>query len=336
MTKRRKDKGLARCVYWKHGAYWHVQQNKWTRLGKDYPAALRTLATMDVADGPPVTVETLIAQYEIKELPKLALRTQQNRLQQLKAVRDCFGKMHPNDIETSDVFNFWQDRGEIPQAKKEVRALSALLSYGRLVGCVKKPNVCFDMDLPEYGKTPKADPDYVDGGYVTDADFLFARERAPRMMQYAMDLALIAGMDGATIRRLERRHITDDGLKFERGKTGEHQLIEWNDDLRAVIDALKREQPQLRRFLLCSVKGRGKGGPLTLDGFQTAWQRVMAKVKADGGKRFGFHDLRGKSGSDAADDAEAQQRLGHKSVETTRKHYRRLPVRGKALARPIS
>lgn len=330
--KRKSDKHLAPRVYYRSGAYYYAartadpRKSKWHWLAKTYPEALRALATLVKADGPPLTLEALIARYDVQVLSKQAPRTQLNRRQQFKQIRDVFGKVHPNDITTADVFQFWESRGCIPQAKKEISALSAVLSYGRKVGAVNHDNPCFDMDLPA-----RPDGQRSRARYVTDDEFVFARSLAPPMIGYAMDLALIAGLDGATIRRLERRHITDDGLRFERGKTGTDQLIEWNDDLRAVIDALKREPPQLRRFLVCSVKGKGKGGPLSLDGFQTAWQRLMDKVQAAGREPFAFHNLRGKSGSDAASDEEAQHRLGHKSVETTRKHYRHLPVHGRPL-----
>jgi len=96
------------------------------------------------------------------------------------------------------------------------------------------------------------------------------------MIGFAMDLAYLAGMDEGTIRELERRHLTDEGIRFERGKTGMLQLIEWNDELHLTVDALKRERPQLRKALICNRKGQ----PYTANGFQSQWQRVMRKAKA--------------------------------------------------------
>jgi integrase len=164
--------------------------------------------------------------------------------------------------------------------------------------------------------------------YVTDEAFLFVRERAQPMVGYAMDLAYVAGIDEGTIRLLERRNLTDDGIEFERGKTGKLQLIEWNDELHAIVAGILRERPQVRRFLICNRKGL----PYSANGFQSQWQRLMKRCKAEGfTEHFHFHDLRAKSASDAETDQEAADRLGHGDVKLTRRVYRRLPQRARAL-----
>jgi integrase len=148
------------------------------------------------------------------------------------------------------------------------------------------------------------------------------------MIGYAMDIALLAAIDEGTICKLERRHLTEEGIEFGRSKTGKPQLIEWNEELRLTIKALLAERPQLRRALICNRKGR----PYTPNGFQSQWQRLMRRCKAEGFKyHFHFHDLRGKSASDAASDQEASDRLGHADVAFTRRVYRRLPRRAMAL-----
>lgn len=320
MGRRRKsDKHLPRRVYRRHGAYYYAEPGgKWHRLAKDYPGALRALAALVKSDNPPVTVDTLIARYEVEVLAKKAERTRQTRAQEFRQVRAVFGKMHPADIEPADVFKFWLGRGQIEQAKHEIRALSAVMTFGRQIGAYKHPNPCFGLRLPESPPRER---------YVTDDEYLFVRDRAPEMIGYAMDLAFIAGMDQGTIRRLERRNLTDTGIVFERRKTGERQEVEWNDELRGIVAAALREKPQVRRAVICTRDGK----PYTLSGFQSAWQRLMAKVERDGGPRFHFHDLRAKSASDADSDQEAADRLGHQDVALTRAVYRRLPRRARAL-----
>lgn len=297
MGRRRKsDKHLPRRVYRRHGAYYYAETGgKWHRLAKDYPGALRALAALVKSDNPPVTVDTLIARYEVEVLAKKAERTRQTRAQEFRQVRAVFGKMHPADIEPADVFKFWLGRGQIEQAKHEIRALSAVMTFGRQIGAYKHPNPCFGLRLPESPPRER---------YVTDDEYLFVRDRAPEMIGYAMDLAFIAGMDQGTIRRLERRNLTDTGIVFERRKTGERQEVEWNDELRGIVAAALREKPQVRRAVICT---------------------------RDGGPRFHFHDLRAKSASDADSDQEAADRLGHQDVALTRAVYRRLPRRARAL-----
>jgi integrase len=324
--RRKYDKGLPRRVYHRHGAFYYAAPDgKWHRLAADYPAALRAYATLVKSDDPPVTVEALIARYEVNVLADQAERTRINRRQQFTKIRESFGRMHPADITPANVWEFWEKRGMTPQAKKEIESLSTVLSYGRKVGALNHDNPCWGLKLPNTGER---DGEAV---YVTDAAYLFARDRAPPMLGHAMDLALVAGIDGATVRSLERRNITPDGLRFRRPKTDKDQLIDWNDELRMVVDAILREPPQLRRALICVTKGKRTGHALTLNGFQTAWQRLMVRVAKAGGQRFGFHDLRAKSASDAGSDEEARDRLGHQDVRTTVRHYRRLPRKATAL-----
>lgn len=104
---------------------------------------------------------------------------------------------------------------------------------------------------------------------------------------------------------------------------------EWNDELRGVIDAALREEPRFRQVLICN----GNGKPYTADGFQTNWQRLILRCLKEGriAERFTFHDIRAKSESDAGSDQEAADRLGHGDAALTRRVYRRLPKRGRAL-----
>lgn len=317
---RKKDKHLPQRVYHRRGAYYFVDlAGKWHPLGKDYPGALRNLAILLARDAPTDTIEQLIGKYEAEVLPQKAKKTRQGRLQEFKPIREVFGQMRAEDIEPHHVWTYWQTRGMIEQARHEIRAFSTLLTFARRVGALKKPNPCFGLQLPTSSRRDH---------YVTDDEFLFVRDRAQTMIGYAMDVALIAGMDEGTIRTLERKNLTDEGIEFTRPKTGEFQLVQWNDELRLTVQAILRERPQLRRVLICNRKGQG----YSLNGFQSQWQRLMRRAKKDGlARSFHFHDLRAKSASDADSDQEAADRLGHGDVKLTRRVYRRLPRRSVAL-----
>jgi integrase len=56
----------------------------------------------------------------------------------------------------------------------------------------------------------------------------------------------------------------------------------------------------------------------------------MAKHVKAGGQRFTFHDLRSVSADGSATAEEAQARVGHASLETTKRHY----LRGLTRAKP--
>lgn len=322
--QRKTNRHLPQRVYERRGAYFYFPRKGPAVLLHDngdrsYPAALRALARVLGAEGPTGTVEQLVARYDAEELGQKAERTRRGRRQEFKPLVRVFGHMAPEDLEPHHVWTYWTARGRTEQARHEIRALSALLTFARRIGARKQPNPCFGLQLP---LSPPRDR------YVTDEEFLAVRELAPAMIQYAMDLALLCGVDGATVRKIERRHLTDEGIEFERTKTDAFQLIEWNDELRLTVQAVLRERPQLRRVLICNRHGQ----PYSLNGFQSQWQRVMRRAKKAGMALFHFHDLRAKSASDAKSDQEAADRLGHGDVKLTRKVYRRLPRRAPALS----
>lgn len=316
---RTKNKHLPARVYIRGRAYHFVDKSgKWHNLGRDYPSALRKYAALMEKDGPANTIQQLVGRYSAEELGRKADKTIRGRLQEFKPLIKAFGTASAEDIEPHHVWGYWLTRGRTEQARHEIRALSTLLTYARRIGARTRPNPCFGLQLP--GSKPR-------DRYIGNDEFLAVRALAPAMIALAMDLALIAGVDGATIRRLERRHVTKDGLLFERGKTGALQLIEWNHELKLTVDELLALRPQLRRALVCNRKGQ----PYTSNGFQSQWQRVMKKAKKAGLATFHFHDIRGKSASDAESDQEATDRLAHADPATTRKIYRRRPKRAKAL-----
>lgn len=103
-------------------------------------------------------------------------------------------------------------------------------------------------------------------------------------------------------------------------------LIEWSDELRGIVDRAKRLPPQIPgEYLIRKRNGR----PYSARDFSAIWQRVMAKHVKAGGQRFSFHDLRSVSADGAATAEEAQARLGHASVATTKRHYLRGLIRAK-------
>lgn len=326
-AKRTRDFDLPKRVYRKNGAFWYVDcQNEWHRLASldDYSGMLTALGALLSRDEPLNTIELLWASYQGAALPKLAAKTRAGRRNDMKKPLEVFGKVNPEDVKPHHIWTYWRERGETEQARHEIRAFSALLTYARQVGARKGPensNPCYDLKLPGAKARDL---------YVTDAMFFAVRDIAPTMLGYAMDLAWSACLDSGTIRRLEWRDTTKTGLLFERGKTKKLQQID-GEDLVSILRQLRQERPQVRRSIVCARNGRA----YTADGFQSAWQDAIAKaIKLERLKpeeRYHFHDIRAKGGSEAESDEAASDLLGHGDVKVTRKHYRRLPQRSQAI-----
>lgn len=323
--RRTKDTDLPRHVYRHNGAFRHRagKNTPWTRLADldDYAGMLTALGALLEKGTPLNTVELLWASYQTDELHKLAAKTQQNRRNDMKRPLAVFGKVDPASIEPHHIWTYWKKRGETEQARHEIRALSALLTYARQVGARKLENPCFKLGMK--GSASRT-------VYVTDAMFYAVHDIAPPMIQYAMRLMWCAGLDGATVRKIERRNVTATGLLFERGKTKKLQQID-GPDLVQILKAALSERPQLRRFVICTHKG----GAFSAHGFQTAWQRAIRRAIELGRlapeQRYHAHDIRAKAASESASDEAAKDLLGHGDKQVTVHHYRRLPQRSEAV-----
>lgn len=76
---RKSNRHLPRGVYAHHGAYWLVRDAKWTRLAKDFGAAMAEYGRLQAASIHIVTVTDLIARYSAEVLARRGALTARNR-----------------------------------------------------------------------------------------------------------------------------------------------------------------------------------------------------------------------------------------------------------------
>lgn len=88
--------------------------------------------------------------------------------------------------------------------------------------------------------------------------------------------------------------------------------------LEALLARSKAMKPDIPNDYLIR---RSNGKPYTKSGFSSNWQRLTQKHVKAGGEHFAFHDLRSVSADGADTVEEAQARLGHASVETTKRFH---------------
>lgn len=357
--RRTKDKHLPQRVYWKNGAFWFVDyQNKWHRLGATMAEMYKELAKHVDHNGPLHTMGDVFDRFIIEKIPLLAARTQSDYLGYIENLRLYFGDAPPEDVTAGDVFDYRNKRAErsVVQANREKSCLSSVFTAA-IEWKLRTDNPC--RLVP---KLSEADRDR----YVFDEEFLAVykltaivmHDDSGAIMQCAMDLATITGQREGDLLRLpcnDPRVYTKAGIVFRPSKskrrhprhgklieTAKTVIVEWSDELHAVVDRLRSLGPRLRPTLICTQEGK----PFTESGFRSNWHRLMtAAVK--GAKRkdgswitepvitepFTFHDLRAKRASDAEDVIEANEALAHDDLKTTQKIYRRKPRRARAGAK---
>ena len=165
--------------------------------------------------------------------------------------------------------------------------------------------------------------------YVTDAEIAAVRKHATARICLAIEGALLTALRRGDLLRLTRANLKDEGILVRTSKTGVPLLIEWSDALRAWTDRARRLKPQVPGTYLIRTR---TGQFYTTQGFSANWKRTMQKAVArEGIEPFTFQDIRRKSSDDSADEHEAQARLGHTNVSTTRRHYRTKPNRVRPL-----
>ena len=165
----------------------------------------------------------------------------------------------------------------------------------------------------------------------------FNKNYAPTWMRCYCLLKRLTAMRQGNMLKLDDANITARGIEYQQNKRGARRIVRWSWALRIVVQAIQSIRPALsplpenvKRIPQPLFPSR-YGTQLSSRGFKTAWQKAMVAYAKAGNERFWEHDIRAKSGSDAESDERAQNLLGHDSVATTRRHYRRAPVKVRPL-----
>lgn len=325
--KRRQDNHLPRRVYLVHGSYYfRPKAAKPVNLGRDLGAALSKYAGLIGGNWSGRTLGDVIDRYRGEVLPlKRSAKTRGDQGKQLDRLKATFGDMLPDNLTAQHCYKYQDDRrgedGErVPVAARHEVALLGHVFAKAIRWGKAAANPARGLDLgPRSPKRPQ----------VTMAQVEGVKRLANARLKPAIDLAVEIGQRRGDLLKLKREHLTAEGIYIEQGKGGARVLIEWSANLERVVAELKAMSPQIPgEYLIRTRRGR----PYSASGFYQIWRRVMAKHVAAGGQHFTFHDLRSVSADGAATAEEARDRLGHASVETTKRHY----LRGVTKAKPRS
>ena len=328
MGRRRKhDKHLPQRMYLHHASYWFRPKHaKPINLGRDLAGALARYGSLIDRQWSGRTIGDVIDRYRIEVLPlKRSAQTRSDQGKALDRLKRVFGHMLPQNVTPQACYRYLDTRRTREGKLAPVAARHEISLLGHVFSKAVRWGICSvnpvrGLDYGERsGKRQRVPLDQV--GAV--------RALASRRMRIAIDLAISTGQRRGDLLSLKREQLSDEGIVFRQSKTGAGVLIEWSENLRSIVDSAKRLSPQIPgEYLIRKPNGK----PYTARGFSAIWQRLMAKHVKAGGQRFSFHDLRSVSADGAATAEEARDRLGHASVETTKRHY----LRGLTRAKPRS
>jgi integrase len=315
--KRIHDTHLPKRVYLRRGVYYFVDYlGKWHSLGKTMSVMYMNLSHL--VEGSPVrSMNDLFERYEIEVIPTKAPRTQKDNTREIKLLRAVLGEMAPRQFLPRHGYAYYNERKKTShhRAVNEMALLSHVFTKAVEWG-VSDSNPC--REIRKQRPKPRQ-------RYVSDSEYQAAYRVMPPMVQCAMDLAVLTSLRPADLLGLERSNLTEEGIRIDTRKTGKRLIIQWSDELRAVVKRALALPPHIRQPLISTRRGR----PYTVSGWNSIWYRRMKKSVADKKnaltESFQFRDLRAKSASD--DTAEsATARLGHNDPRLTEKTYRRKPA----------
>lgn len=338
-AKRSRLKAFAPGVRWKNGAWrWRVpmwvddatlcrvlEGKREITLGKNQAlAAARYIEILDLlgverrATG---KIGDLMDRYAREVVPTKKPASQRSNVGSLARLRPVFGHMPVEDFESRHAFQYRDTLKATPTtANRDIEVLSHLFSKAIEWGVIRNEQHPIRGLRVKNSRPPR-------DRYVTDEELTKALQVAPPFIVAYVRLKLALGLRKADMLRLRLSDAAADGIRAAHTKTGKRTVYAWTDERRAAWDACMAVRPRRVaniHLLFCTRHGQ----PYVTDdgrtaGFNSVWQRFMAKAVASGVQRFTEHDLRAKVASDSSNAEQARARLGHASAATTKRVYMR-------------
>lgn len=325
----------------KHGAYYYRPHpserdlfggKTWFWLGDTYPKALRKFATIKELEAGE-DLASVIDRYRAEVLPSLKPQTQASYSPALDRLRLGLGH---NKVVTAKPQVIYKYMDQVRKARtmnianQDLKVLNQVLDSAVRWGVIER-NV-IKGEVKYFGKRDglKKERDR----YVEDWELAAWQSVAsPQQVAFAALVMLTGGRKSDTLRIMEN-HITKDSLTIHNSKTGEDAVYHMTEALQTAIEEARKAKPANSLFLFanhrggCYVSDNGR-----CESFDRVWRKSMARAikETDLEQSFTRHDLRAKVGSDAENEARAQELLRHTDPAMTRKHYRRK----KQMIRPV-
>lgn len=328
-----RSSGLPRRVYLKHGRYWFVDvSNKWhglTREDAGLPAMFRALAELtDAARSsdfmPAVVSRWLEAKIQAGDWCHDAKSDNERAAGR---VSKRFFEFRPYQVTTPACAEFLKTWLSKPRTYNFHRSvLRQVLAYAALEGLREGHNPIDNIpqrSAPKRIRVVKvAELEAMAGALMT------AKRGGPAHVRM-LGLCLKTGQRISDVLKCRAQDCTEEGIEFDQGKTGAPLVVEWDDELRALVDQCFEGRDRIGYLLVQST-----GTPYQYSGIKSAWRR--AAVKADV-QNLHIHDMRGEAGANLTDllgSYAAQVLLGHGSIRTT-EHYIAGKTRRRATAAPL-
>lgn len=281
-------------------AYYYVTSTtprRWLPLGSDLGEARRKWAELENGPREENRIDNLIdAWISSPAFAALAPSSRTCYESVSKQVKAYFKDGYAADIKPHHVAGWMDDHPSKSQANLGRALLSNVMTLAVRKGFIDRNPV---SEIKRHNLKSR-------GRYITDEEYRAIRAHAHPVLQSAMDISYVTAARISDILAIHLSNWTAEGLTIKQIKTGKLQLFRRSAALEAVIESAKAiPRPVRGLFLLCTQRGK----PYSYATINTWWQQAREKAGIDD---VHFHDIRGKSATDAKRDGiDYQALLGH-------------------------
>lgn len=298
---------LPRWMHQKHGAYYLVRNNKWTRLSRNLHDALVEYArlTAGPTDG---ALADLVSRVLADMRETVSEGTYSNYKSSAKRFIEAFVEFTPSQIKPTHIAMFLDDARSTPGAANTLHSfLNGVFKRAVRWGIVESNPV---RDIEKF-KMSKRDR------YITAEEYAAIRQHATPTLQCLMDFAYQTGQRIGECMRIKYADITANGIFFRQKKTNTKVLVAMTPDLEAAISRAKSLHSSVKGLMLFH---RRDGSPLKYNTINYQWNKAC---EAAGIEDANFHDIRAAAATDAkAHGLDSKTLLGH-TTESSHNRYLR-------------
>jgi hypothetical protein len=293
---------------------------------------------------------SLAHRLQLVRAKKLAARTYEDNFEYSKYLKLAFGHLLPNEVTSRECQTYLRKRSWRPKPKKgldgtmieqppqwaPVRANKEMsffsATYTWAFGSDDWPSVvsnpCVGIKYNEEHRRERCPEIW---------EIEAAKSKAHGPWPLIFDLAYKCGTRGVDVRLMTLSQLRQDGVYFPPVKGGDEVLIEWDDELYAIVLGILAWSDEIttKRNVICPYLIAAKGGgPYTPHGWKTTVYKIVRAAMADPATGlkipFSTHDIRARSATDEEElyGRNPKARLRHKRQATTD-----IYMRGKRLKR---
>jgi integrase len=309
VNRPRKSKGpYPPCFYQKHGAFYLVRANKWTRLGSDLSLALAEYGRLmegAKVGGMPKAIDDYYA-----ALPATLSKATKNQYRYAATVlKRKLAQFEPHEVKAKHVAGIKLSLADTPNMANRVLSFLRQVCADLVERQLIDTNPCVGVARMPEAKRKRL---------LSDAEWNEIHKHAGPRLRVIMELQYLTGQRISDVLKIRRNQIGEDGISFEQQKTGARLLVRWSPDLRRTVEAAKALSADMPPTLTLL---RGKFGKAPdYRSVLVQWNEACAAAKVDDAR---LNDGRARSATTARRQGkDAQALLGHTNAGNTARYLR--------------